>query len=133
VKPAGVPVTEAGWPVEPWGLRRLLRRLTDDYPVGELAITENGAAYADHRVNGHVADPERTRFYEQHLQAVGDACREGIPLKAYFAWTLLDNFEWAFGYALRFGIVHVDFATQQRTIKDSGRRYGELIRGIGLS
>ncbi len=127
VDPGGVQVTQMGWLVQPAGLRELLSRLVKDYPVGRLAITENGAAYPDHTFEGRVADPERTRYLAQHLEAAAAAVEEGVPLHGYFAWSLLDNFEWAWGFTRRFGIVHVDFETQRRTVKDSGHWYREFI------
>jgi beta-glucosidase len=78
--------------------------------------------------DGQVDDPERTRYLEEHLAACARAARRGAPLAGYFAWSLLDNFEWAYGYDKRFGLVYVDYETQQRIIKGSGRRYGDLIR-----
>ncbi len=122
------PVTQMDWVVRPSSLRQLLVRLHRDYPVGSLAVTENGAAYADPPVvDGRVHDPERTRYLAEHIDAVGQAIGDGVPVMAYFVWSLLDNFEWAQGYSNRFGVVHVDFATQQRTLKDSGRWYRSLI------
>ena len=117
-----------GWIVRPSGLRALLRRLATDYPVRSLYVTENGAAYTDPPPTaGRVADPERTRYVAEHLGAAAEAIGDGVPLDGYFAWTLLDNFEWAWGYSRRFGLVHVDFATQQRTVKDSGHWYRQFI------
>ncbi|MDP9362838.1 MAG: GH1 family beta-glucosidase [Chloroflexota bacterium] len=126
--PPGVERTEMGWLVEPRGLHDLLRRLHHEYPAGPLYVTENGAAYPDPPPReGRVADPERTRYYVGHLAAARRAIADGAPLAGYFAWSLMDNFEWAFGYTRRFGITHVDFTTQQRTIKDSGRWYGRVV------
>jgi len=128
VRPTREAVTEMGWIVRPSGLRALLRRLATEYPVRSLYVTENGAAYTDPvPTDGRVADPERTRYVAEHLGAAADAIGDGVPLDGYFAWTLLDNFEWAWGYTRRFGLVHVDFATQQRTIKDSGHWYRQFI------
>jgi beta-glucosidase len=124
-------VTQMGWVVQPAGLRELLRRLVNDYPVGRLAITENGSSYPDHSGDGRVADPERTLYLAQHLEAAAAAIEQGVPLCGYFAWTLLDNFEWAWGFTQRFGIVHVDFETQRRTVKDSGLWYREFIGAQG--
>ena len=122
------PVTEMSWIVRPSGLRDLLLRIHRDYPIRELAITENGAAYPDPSpTDGRVHDPERTRYVAEHIAAVGEAIDAGVPVTGYFVWSLLDNFEWAQGYSNRFGLVHVDFASQRRTLKDSGRWYQELI------
>ncbi len=121
-------VTQMDWIVRPSSLTQLLLRLHRDYPISSLAVTENGAAYADPpTVDGQLHDPERTRYIAAHVAAVGDAISQGVPLMAYFVWSLLDNFEWAQGYANRFGVVHVDFSTQQRTVKDSGLWYRSLI------
>ena len=120
--------TGNGWEVWPDGLRAVLTRIHDDYGARELAITENGATYPDVvSADGSVADHERQRYLEGHLGALADARSAGVPANAYFVWSLLDNFEWGEGYGHRFGIVHVDFETQRRTIKDSGRWYRGLI------
>jgi len=129
LKPREAEVTEMGWVVRPSVLQDLLRRLASDYPVQRMAITENGAAYRDQRSNGRVPDPERTQYLERHLEAAAAAIDDGVPLAAYFAWSLLDNFEWAWGFSQRFGIVYVDFATQRRIVKDSGHWYRGFIRG----
>ncbi|MBX6773172.1 MAG: beta-glucosidase [Chloroflexi bacterium] len=121
-------VTAMGWPVYPRGLFDLLLRLHRDYPIGALYITENGAAYDDPPpANGRVPDPRRIAYYAGHLTEAARAIAEGVPLHGYFAWSLMDNFEWAHGYSKRFGLVYVDYPTQQRTIKDSGYWYREVI------
>ncbi len=95
----------------------------------KIYVTENGSAYQDTvSEDGRVHDPERTAYLEQHLGACARAVAQGAPLAGYFAWSLLDNFEWAYGYDKRFGLIRVDYKTQQRTIKTSGHRYAELIR-----
>jgi beta-glucosidase len=128
VNAGGEPVTQMGWIVRPSGLRALLGRLAADYPVKRLAVTENGAAYADPPpADGRVYDPQRLSYLAGHLAAVSEAIADGVPVGAYFAWTLLDNFEWAWGFSRRFGLVYVDFASQQRTLKDSGQWYREFI------
>ncbi len=125
----GVPRTAMDWEVEAAGIERLLLRLTHDYGARKLYITENGSAYPDVvRPDGVVDDPERAAYLEQHLAACTSAVRKGVPLAGYFAWSLLDNFEWAYGYDKRFGLVHVDYKTQKRTIKGSGHRYAEIVR-----
>ena len=119
--------TAMGWLVEPKGLEDLLVRLDHDYPAKPLYITENGAAYDDPEpANGSVSDPERLRYLAGHLAAAKRAIDAGADLRGYFAWSLLDNFEWSFGYTKRFGIVHVDYDTQTRTIKESGRWYANV-------
>ncbi|GAA3442884.1 GH1 family beta-glucosidase [Planomonospora venezuelensis] len=125
----GAATTAMGWEIHADGLRRILHRLADDYGVERIYVTENGSAWPD-RVgpDGAIDDRERTAYLEDHLAACAEAIRGGVPLKGYFAWSLLDNFEWAYGYDKRFGLVHVDYDTQERTVKASGRRYAELIR-----
>ncbi|QMU75399.1 beta-glucosidase [Streptacidiphilus sp. PB12-B1b] len=120
--------TAMGWEVHAAGLEELLLRLTREYGVRELMVTENGAAYHDTvAADGSVTDPGRTAYLEQHLAACARATAAGAPLTGYYAWSLLDNFEWAYGYDKRFGLVHVDYPTQRRTVKASGRRYAEII------
>jgi len=122
------PRTAMDWTVDPGGLAELLARLHQDLPRTPLLITENGAAYDDYAdPSGAVHDPERVAYIKDHLTAVHDAVAAGIDVRGYFVWSLLDNFEWAFGYSKRFGIVHVDFASQRRTPKDSARWYAALI------
>jgi beta-glucosidase len=98
-----------------------------------LYITENGAAFYDppHAIDGHVDDPLRVWYYAEHLRAAAEALRQGVDLRGYFAWSLLDNFEWSLGYSKRFGIVHVDYDTQERTPKASARFYADVIRTNG--
>lgn len=120
--------TAMDWEVHAGGLERLLLRLTEEYGARKIYVTENGSAYEDHvGPDGQVHDPERTAYLEEHLAACARAARGGAPLAGYFAWSLLDNFEWAYGYDKRFGLVHVDYATQRRTVKGSGRRYADII------
>ncbi|WP_406730471.1 GH1 family beta-glucosidase [Streptomyces sp. NBC_01794] len=122
--------TAMDWEVHADGLELLLLRLTEEYGARRIYVTENGSAYPDVvRADGTVDDPERVQYLEEHLAACGRAARRGAPVAGYFAWSLLDNFEWAYGYDKRFGLVHVDYATQRRTIKGSGHRYAEIIRG----
>jgi beta-glucosidase len=125
-KPVG-PVTDMGWQIEPASLTRLLTRIHRDYLGTPLMITENGAAYPE-----GVHDPLRIEYVDAHLRACHDALAAGVDLRGYFAWSLMDNFEWAEGYAKRFGIVHVDYTTQQRVLKDSAKWYREVIRRNGL-
>ena len=131
--PAPGPRTAMDWPVDADGLYELLARLRDELPGVPLVITENGAAYADYAdPSGRVRDPERVAYLHGHLAAVRRAIEDGADVRGYFLWSLLDNFEWAFGYSKRFGIVHVDFASQRRTLKDSARWYAEVIARGGL-
>jgi beta-glucosidase len=126
VEPEG-PCTAMGWEVYPDGLAQLLVRLRDEYDCPPIYVTENGAAYEDRVVDGRIDDPQRTAYLDAHLGALGDAIEAGAPVRGYFLWSLLDNFEWAWGYARRFGIVHVDFETLERTPKASFRWYQQLI------
>jgi beta-glucosidase len=125
----GLPRTAMGWEVNPGGLRTLLVRLGEEYPsLPPLYITENGAAYEDTvSPDGAVHDEERTGFILEHVAAVGEAIDQGADVRGYFVWSLLDNFEWSWGYGKRFGIVRVDYGTLERTVKDSGKAYAELI------
>ncbi|MGE3192672.1 MAG: GH1 family beta-glucosidase [Microbacteriaceae bacterium] len=127
----GLPVTAMDWEVQPEGLTRLLRRVHDEYtgPAGvALAVTENGSAFADEvEPDGSIEDAARTRFLVDHLAATLDAIDQGIPVNGYFAWSLLDNFEWAWGYDKRFGIVRVDYVTQERTPKRSALTLKQII------
>lgn len=122
--------TRMGWLVEPAALTRMLTALHADHGL-PLVVTENGAAYEDVVVEEdgrrRVHDVARTSYYSGHLAAVADAVDAGADVRGYYAWSLLDNFEWAFGYDRRFGIVHVDLGTQERTIKDSGLWYRDLV------
>ncbi len=123
----GLAVTDMGWEVFPRGLTELLLRLHRDYPLPPLYVMENGAAFRDAVVDGTVHDGERVAYLAAHIAAAGDALAQGVPLVGYTVWSLLDNFEWASGLAKRFGIVHVDYATQRRTWKDSGRWYRDFV------
>ncbi len=116
--------TAMDWEVYPDALRDLLLRLHRDYSPARLYVTENGSAYTDPEPEvGRVADPGRTAYLQDHIRASLEAVTAGVPLKGYFAWSLLDNFEWAHGYGKRFGIVHVDYDSQVRTPKDSALWY----------
>jgi beta-glucosidase len=128
------PVTDMNWQIEPSGLTELLQRIHRDYPGTPLLITENGAAYPDGPAeDGAVHDTRRIEYLDGHLRACHDALAAGVDLRGYFVWSLMDNFEWAEGYAKRFGIVHVDYTTQQRVLKDSAKWYREVIRGNGIA
>ncbi len=126
VDPPG-PVTDLGWAIEPDGLVDALVAVHRDYDAPPLYVHENGAAFADVVGPDGVDDGDRVEFLAAHVAAAADAIARGVDLRGYFAWSLLDNFEWAEGYSKRFGIVHVDYATQVRTPKRSARWYAELI------
>ena len=121
--------TETGWEVCPEALTRVLLWVKDRYGDIPLYVTENGAAFYDPPapIDGVVDDPLRVAYLRDHLMAVRDAMHQGVTLRGYFAWSLLDNFEWSQGYSKRFGIVHVDYATQERTIKSSGAFYSSVV------
>jgi beta-glucosidase len=124
--------TAMDWEVFPEGLTACLLWVQRRYGDIPLYVTENGAAFADPPpVAGRVADPRRVEYLRTHLRAARAAIRAGVNLKGYFAWSLLDNFEWAFGYSKRFGLVYVDFASQTRTPKDSARFYRQVIESRG--
>ena len=128
------PLTEMGWPLTPDGLRNLLVRWHSEYGAQcpHIYITENGAAYGDGPdASGRIKDDQRIEYLSTHLKAVSQAISEGCPIKGYYQWSLMDNFEWALGYDKRFGIVHVDFETQKRIIKDSGWWYKTVIDSNG--
>jgi beta-glucosidase len=120
--------TEMGWEVYPEGLYELLGRLHFDYRFPALYVTENGAAYPD-RIgpDGQVDDPLRVAFLEEHLAAAARAIGAGVPLRGYFVWSLMDNFEWAHGYSKRFGLIYVDYPTQRRVLKTSAHWYRRVI------
>ncbi|MEU4234567.1 GH1 family beta-glucosidase [Nonomuraea sp. NPDC026600] len=124
----GRPVTAMGWEIDRSGLLEVLSRVARDYPPIPMVVSENGAAFDDVLEHGRVHDAERVAYLDAHLRACRDAIDAGVPLEGYFAWSLMDNFEWAWGYGKRFGLVHVDFETQRRTLKDSALWYSEIIR-----
>jgi beta-glucosidase len=124
---SGKPLTDMGWEVVPEGLTELLTRLHRDWRLPPLYVKENGAAFQDHYEQGRVHDRERTDYIAAHIAAVGDALAQGVPMAGYMVWSLMDNFEWASGYAKRFGIVHVDYQTLQRTPKDSYLWYRDFL------
>lgn len=125
-----VPVTAMGWEINGESFYRLLKRFWMYGSVKEIMITESGAAFKDEVVNGEVKDEARINYHREYLSAVLKAKQEGVNVKGYFAWTLMDNFEWAEGIKSRFGLVYVDFNTQLRTIKNSGYWFREFLRGI---
>jgi beta-glucosidase len=132
--PQDGPYTAMGWRIEPASLTELLLRVHRDYPAIPLLITENGAAFDDEvGQDDAVHDPERLDYLRGHLTAVHDAIAQGVDVRGYYAWSLLDNFEWAWGYSKRFGIVHVDYDTQQRRVKDSARWYRDVIAANTVS
>lgn len=127
VHSSGREITDMGWEVYPEGLTELLVRLHQDYEIPPLYVTENGGAFKDVLVDGRVHDTHRKDYIARHIAAVADAMTKGVPMEGYMVWSLLDNFEWAFGYEKRFGIVHVDYETQKRTLKDSALWYRSFL------
>jgi beta-glucosidase len=119
--------THIGWEVYPEALLKLLTDLHQTYNLPPIYITENGAAVDDHVIDGVVDDEQRYRYYQNHLSMVDQAIEKGVDVRGYFAWSLMDNFEWAEGYKMRFGIVYVDYETQKRTLKQSAIKFQEFL------
>lgn len=133
VKQSGLALTEMGWEIYPKGLTDLLLDLNASYTLPSVYITENGGAFKDQKVNGHVHDLDRLEYLQTHVAAVANAIAAGVHVKGYMVWSLMDNFEWASGYEKRFGIVHVDYATQQRTLKTSAKWYQSFLKNFQLA
>ena len=113
--------SDMGWEVYPKGLYDIIKWTHNNYPVGKMYVTENGVAYNDPvSPDGRCHDEKRVTYLREHIKQALKARDEGVPLHGYFAWSTMDNFEWAYGYNMRFGVIHVDYDTQKRTIKDSG-------------
>jgi beta-glucosidase len=131
--PATPPLTAIGWTIEPSAFTDLLTWVHGEHPELPIMITENGAAFDDAvAADGGVHDAERIAYLDGHLRAVHDAIEQGVDVRGYFLWSLMDNFEWAWGFSMRFGIVYVDYATQQRIPKDSAHWYRDVIARNGL-
>ena len=130
------PLTDMGWPITPHGIGNLLSRWTREYSgvLPKMFITENGAAFGEEPdSHGEVKDDRRISYLNDHILEVGRAIERGADVGGYFQWSLMDNFEWAVGYAKRFGIVHVDYESQKRTVKNSGKFYSEVIKTNGAN
>ncbi len=128
----GLPQTEMGWEIDPDGLYDFLTRVARDYPGVPLYVTENGAAFADEKsADGAVHDPARIEYLDAHFGAAHRAIADGVDLRGYFVWSLMDNFEWSFGYSKRFGLIYVDYETLERTPKDSARWFAQVTRANG--
>ncbi|MCU0347258.1 MAG: GH1 family beta-glucosidase [Saprospiraceae bacterium] len=121
-------ITEMGWEVTPDGIRQILKQFAAYPGIRKIIVTENGAAFPDVVENGAVQDKLRLKFYQDYLAKVLQAKREGVPVEGYFCWSFLDNFEWAEGFKPRFGLVHVDYDTQVRTVKDSGKWFQAFLK-----
>lgn len=125
----GSEYTEMGWEVNAPSLRGLLNRMHKEYKLPPVLITENGAAFNDTvSADGQVHDPRRLNYIKDHLTQVRQAINDGVDIRGYFVWSLLDNFEWAHGFSKRFGVTHVDYKTLKRTVKDSGKWYSQVAR-----
>jgi beta-glucosidase len=122
-----VPHTLMNWEVYPSSIYNALKRLQTYPTINEILVTENGAAFEDRVINNEVNDTERLNYLQEHIAQVLKAQSEGVNVKGYFVWTLMDNFEWAEGFHPRFGLIHVDFATQKRIIKSSGKWYSQML------
>ena len=120
-------VSDMGWENYPEGLTELLCRLQQDYPLPPIVITENGFANTDVLSDGQVVDNARIEYMRTHLEALKAAMDAGVDVRGFFYWSLMDNFEWSSGYAKRFGLVHVDYTTQVRTLKESAHWYKRLV------
>jgi beta-glucosidase len=134
VKQTGATYSETGWEDFPQGLTDTLTWVRDNYGNPPVYITENGSAFFDppKAIDGRVPDPLRQNYLRRHITAVGNAIAQGCDVRGYFAWSLLDNLEWSLGFSKRFGIIHVDFETQQRTLKDSAKLYSRIIAANGV-
>jgi beta-glucosidase len=130
----GSEYTEMGWEVHGQGLRRLLNALHQRYPLPPVYIIENGAAFNDVLMaDDQVHDPRRINYLREYITALRDAMQDGVDVRGYFVWSLLDNFEWAYGYSKRFGVIYVDYATQRRVMKDSAHWYARVIARNGIA
>lgn len=131
--PEGAPLTDMEWEVYPPAMFEVLDQVQNEYGVSPIYITENGAAYQDQiDADGRIRDRKRRQYFQKYLAQVHKAIEKGIDVRGYFAWSLLDNFEWAFGYDKRFGLIYVNFDTLKRTIKDSGHWFSQVIRQNGF-
>jgi beta-glucosidase len=124
----GVALTAMGWEVNANGMYKILKQFSEYEGLREIILTESGSAFEDVAEEGEINDEKRMAYFEEHLAAVLRSIREGVPVKGYLAWSLMDNFEWAEGYAARFGLVHIDFETQQRTVKKSGKWFADFLK-----
>ena len=127
----GASYTEMGWEIFPDGLANILTRIHREYAPKAMIVTESGAAFDDQRdSNGDIHDQQRIDYLREHIQTVAQVIRQGVPIKGYIVWSFLDNFEWSEGYRKRFGLVYVDYATQRRIVKDSGRWYANFVASL---
>lgn len=129
---AGYDVTAMGWPVMPDGLRELLVAVHREYNPPAMYITENGAAFEDTVEDGAVHDPRRVEYLSEHFAAARRAISDGVPLRGYFVWSLMDNFEWSMGFGKRFGLIYVDYQTQERILKDSAKYFQRVVQANSI-
>ena len=128
-----VEVTDMNWAIYPSGIYDIIERINREYTTKDIYITENGAAFPDIiEKDGRVHDQKRIDYLEKHFSYLHKAIEKGLPLKGYYLWSLMDNFEWGFGFSKRFGIVHIDYQTLKRTIKESGYWYQKVIANHSL-
>ena len=128
MKPLSASYTAMGWEIFPDGLANILTRIHHEYAPKALVVTESSAAFDDHRDgNGNIHDQQRIHYLQGHIQTVAQVIRQDVPIKGYVVWSFLDNFEWSEGYRKRFGLVYVDYPTQRRIVKDSGRWYASFV------
>jgi beta-glucosidase len=125
-------LTEMGWEIVPGAMTDMLVSLHNEYTLPPMFITENGAAMPDKLVGNQVHDQDRIDYFQSHFLAVHNAMEQGVNIKGYFAWSLLDNFEWAEGYSKRFGLIYIDYETQERIWKDSAIAYKNMLTSRAL-
>ena len=128
-KDRNVDITAMGWEVYPPAIYHVIKKFNAYSQIKKILITENGAAFPDNISDDEVNDPKRVAYLQDHLKQVLEAKQEGCRVEGYFVWTLTDNFEWAEGYHPRFGLIHVDFDTQKRIVKSSGKWYADFLKG----
>ena len=127
-KNRNVQTTVMNWEVYPKSIYKMIKKFNAYEGVKKIIITENGAAFEDNVANGFVNDIERRKFFKQYLKQVYKAKEKGLKIDGYFVWTLMDNFEWAEGYKPRFGLIHVNFETQERIVKSSGKWFAKFLK-----
>jgi len=132
-KPEKAEYTEMGWEIYPQGIYDILKRVQDDYSPHAIYITENGAAFPDRLdKEGKIKDDKRIKYLKEHLSFAHKAIERGVKLKGYFVWSLIDNFEWTYGYSKRFGIIYIDYSTQKRIFKESAYWYQKVIKNNSI-
>jgi beta-glucosidase len=122
-----VPFTQMDWEVYPPSIYEALKKFNNYPAIKEIIVTENGVAFKDALQNGRIEDTARVNYLNDHIEQVLCAKKEGVKVNGYFVWTLMDNFEWAEGFTPKFGLIHIDFKTQQRIVKDSGKWYAQFL------